>query len=155
MSKFFASEQGHIVNALAPVDINAGVNSDVWSMKNWSHASIIVTLGVTGGASTITLEECDDFTPSNSTAIAFNYAAETTAAGDTLGDLTECASTGFATSTNNGVYYVIEVDAEQLTAAYPNLRVCFSNPSAETFGSVQVVLSGGRFQGEANATAIA
>jgi hypothetical protein len=152
---FYLSNSGHVVNALAPVDINGGVNSDVWSMKDWDHASVVISLGVTGAASTVTLQECDNFTPSNSTAIAFDYYSETTAAGDTLSTKSTATTSGFATSTNDGVFYVVEIDSAELSDGYPNLRVCFSNPSASTFASVAVVLSGGRNACEASGTAIA
>lgn len=148
-------EDLHIVLATAPVDIDSGVSSDVWSMANHAHVSILVLLGVTGGATTITVEECDDFTPSNSTAIAFSYYAETTAGGDTLGARTAATTSGFAASTNDGVFYVIDVDASQLSDGRPNLRVVASDPSGATFGAIVAILSGSRYAQEQSATAIA
>lgn len=149
------AEECHIVNALPPVDINGGKYTDVWSMENHSHATIIVQMGVTGAASTITVEQCDDFTPTTSAAIAFSYYAETTAAGDTLGARTSATTAGFASSTNDNIFYVIEVDAAQLSAGYPCLRVAFSNPGVSTLANVCVILSGSRYAGDQNATAIA
>lgn len=150
------AEEMHVVQATAAVDINGGaVNSDVVSMANAGHASILVGLGVTGAATTITVEECDNFTPSNSTAIAFSYYKEETAGGDTLGVRTAATTAGFAASTNDGVFYVIEVDASQLTDGFPALRVVASDPSAATLLSVWFVLSGIGYPQEQNATAIA
>lgn len=151
------AEEAHVVLAGAPIDINsAGLDSDVWSMKGYGHCTIIVGLGVTGAATTITVEECDDFTPTNSTAIAFNYYAETTAAGDTLGALTAATSAGITGSTNDGVYYVIEIDASELTDGYPCLRCRLSDPSAATLATIVVVLSGARYaDGASPVTAIA
>ena len=150
------SEECHIVNAVAPIDINgAGASSDVFSMEGYSHASIIVTLGVTGAATTLTLEECDDFTPTNATAIAFNYYAEATAGGDTLGALTAATSAGIACGTTDGIIYVIEIDASELTDGYPCLQVELSDPSAATLASVVAILSGARYATESSLTAIA
>lgn len=149
------AEEGHLVQALAAVDINGGTNTDVWSMKNHAHCTIIIGLGVTGGATTVTVQECDDFTPSNSTAIAFSYYAEETAGGDTLGARTAATTAGFAASTNDGVFYVIEVDADDLSDGFPNLRVAFSNPGGITFASVFALLTGARYAQEQSATAIA
>ena len=88
-------EQCHVINAFAPLDINGAARvSDVWSMENYSHATIIVQLGVTGAATTITVEECDDFDPTNDTAIAFSYYMEVTAGGDTLSTRTAATTTG-------------------------------------------------------------
>lgn len=159
MSRFYTSEEGHIVNALAPVDINGGANSDVWSMANHSHATIIVSLGVTASGSEIpiTLEECDDFTPSNSTAIGFSYYSETTAGGDTLGARQTATTAGFTTSADepDGTFYVIEVDAQELSDGYENLRVVCADPGASVIGGITVILSGSRYAREQSATAIA
>lgn len=152
---FVLAEEGHVVLATAPIDITAGGTSDVWSMGDYAHASIIVSLGVTGAASTITVEECDNFTPSTHPAIAFSYYAETTAGGDTLGARTAATTSGFATSTNDGVFYVIEVDASQLSDGFPNMRLSFSAPSSTTLASITVILSGSRYAEEQSATAIA
>lgn len=157
--RFWAAEEGHIVNALAPVDVNGGKNSDVWSMANYNHATIIISLGVTASGSEIpiTVEECDDFTPSNSTAIGFAYYSETTAGGDTLGARQTATASGFTTSADepDNTFYVIEVDAAELSDGYPNLRVVCADPGASVIGAITVVLSGARYVGEASATAIA
>ena len=150
------AEDMHVVLATAPVDINGGATtSDVWSMANHAHASIIIMLGVTGATATVTIEECDNFTPSNTTAIAFASYSELTAAGDTLGARTAVTSAGFTSSANNGVFYVIEIDASQLTDGRPNLRVVIGDPSSATLYGVVVLLSGGRYPQPESATAIA
>lgn len=154
--RFQPAEEGHVVNIIAPIDINgAGASSDVFSMEGYSHATIILQLGVTGAASTVTLKECDNFTPTTATAIAFSYYSETTAAGDTLSGKTAATTAGFATSTNDGVMYVIEVDAADLTDGYPNLQLCLTDPSAATLASAVAVLSGARYAESTSGTAIA
>ena len=155
MSRFYIPNEGHLVNILAPVDINGGKSSDVFSMEGYSHVDIIIQLGVTHAASTVTVEECDDFTPTIDTAIAFSYYSETTAGGDTLSVKAAADTAGFATSANDGVFYVISIDASQLSDGYPCLIVKFSNPGGATFGSAVAVLSGARYGNEASATAIA
>lgn len=153
--KFYAAQEGHIINLINPIDINgAGASSDVFSMRGYDHVSIIIQLGVTGAASTVTLEECDDFTPTNSTAIAFTYYAEATAGGDTLGSATAATTAGFATGTGDGIFYVIEVDAAQLSEGYPCLQLEMSDPSAATVVSAVAILSGGP-AGDQTATRIA
>ena len=152
---FYIPNEGHVVNILAPVDINGGaVSSDVFSMENYAHVDIIIQLGVTGAASTVTVEECDDFTPTTDTPIAFSYYTETTAGGDTLSTKSTATTAGFATSTNDGVFYVISIDAAQLSDGYPCLQVEFSNPGVSTFASAVAVLSGARYGGATTVTAI-
>ena len=148
--------EGHFVLGVAPVDIDAGAQtSDAFSMENWSHATIIIALGVTGAASTVTVKENTAADGSGATAIAFNYYGEATAAGDTLGARTSASASGFATATTDGIFYVIELSAEELSDGYPWGTVHMSDPGAATFASINVVLSGGRYQEVEGATAIA
>lgn len=148
------AEDAHLVLATAPVDVNSGVSSDVWSMGKYSHASIVVCFGVTGGTAAITVEECDDFTPSNSTAIAFASYSEETAGGDTPATRAATSSAGLTSSANNGIFYQIEVDASQLSDGFPNMRVVYADPSGATFGAILVFLSGARYASFDSPTAI-
>jgi Flp pilus assembly protein TadG len=155
MKGFNVPEQGHVVNILPPLDINgAGFTSDYFDMGLYSHVDIILTLGVTGAASTITLEESDDNSGSSTSAIAFSYYQEETAAGDTLSDRQSATSSGFATSTNDNVTYVISVDAAELSDGYPYLVLKGTDPSASTLTSAVAVLSGSRYAQENTPTAI-
>lgn len=149
------AEQCHIVSALPPVDIGGGAKtSDYWSMKNYEHATIIVTLGVVTGAPTILLYESDDLDGSNKTAIGFDYYLEATTTGDTLADRATAASTGYTfTATTNSVFMVIEVDAAQLTDAYPCM--CVMTDAVTALCSMVVILSGAKYQKENTPTAIA
>jgi len=155
MKGFTIPEQGHVVNILPPIDINGGANSDVFSMENAAHVDIIIQFGVQAAATTVTVEECDDFTPSTSTAIAFDYYYEDAAGGDTLSIRTTATAAGFSSSTTNNLIKVISIDASQLTDGYPNLRVVFSDPSGSNIASACAVLSGFRYQQEQTPTAIA
>ena len=150
------AQEGHFVNALPPVDVNGGANSDVWSMRNHGHATIYISVGVSSGAvPTFTIEECDDFVPTNATAIAFSVFKEETASGDTLGAKVSATTSGVAMSTNNNIFYVVEIDARQLSDGYDNLRVVFSNPSAACLVSVTAILTGSRYANDQNETQIA
>lgn len=151
------AEQFHVVNIIPPVSITAAKLSDVWSMENYSHCSIIVTCGATDAdAGFITIEECDDFTPTNDTAIDFYYYAETTDAGDTLGARTlAVAATGIDVSANDNITYVIEIDAAQLSDGYPCLQLKWSIPGGATLISAVAILSGARYGGTESPTAIA
>ena len=151
------AEMMHVVNILPPQDVAAGVSSDVFSMKNYSHATIIVQAGSTNAdAGNVTIEECDNFTPSNDTAIDFSYYAETTAAGDTLGARTAAAAaSGIDVSANDNITYVIEIDAAQLSDGFPNLILKWSACGGATIASAVAILSGARYSGDQSTTAIA
>ena len=154
MSGINIAEQCHVVNATPPIDINAAAQtSDYWSMEKYSHASIICTFGVTGAASAITVEESDNLSGSNTTAITFDFYAEETAAGDTLTKGTSAAS--ITTSTEDSITYVIEIESAQLTDGYPCLCVKAADPSAATLYSCVAILSGARYADATTPTAIA
>jgi hypothetical protein len=150
------AEECHVINILSPQDVDGGVESDVFSMKNHGHATIIVTAGTTNSdAGNITIEECDNFTPSNSTAIAFSYYKEETDGGDTLSAKQSATTAGIDVSANDNTTHVIEIDAAELTDGYPNLRLCWSDPGGATYGSAVAILSGTRYAKSESATAIA
>lgn len=142
MSGFVLSEQGKPVAGIAPVDIGgAAKTSDYFSMENYSHASIIVYCGAITNAATITVEESDDNTGNDTTAIGFSYYQIT--AGVT-GDRTTVANTGFSTGTTDGSMFVIEIDAAELSDGYPYLVVKTTDAAANLI-TVVPVLSGARY----------
>jgi len=152
---FPIAEGGHVVNAMAPIDITGGVFSDVWSMAHYDHCTIIVAIGVSAAAFTkIIVNACDDFTPSTRVPIAYGLYGEETAAGDTLGAREEVAATGKTPAAADGIFYVIEIDADQLPDGSPNLEVSLTNGANSVIASVLAILSGSRY-GDRTATAIA
>jgi|TARA_R110000824_G_scaffold385263_1_gene579458 hypothetical protein len=156
MSFSIGEGQGHYVLAHAPVSINAGaVTSDAFKMENYSHASIIVSAGVTGAAATLTLKENTAADGTGATAIAFSYYAEATAGGDTLGARTAATASGVAMTTNNGHFTIIELDASELSDGSEWVTVHLSAPGAAMLVCIGVVLSGARYAEVESPTAIA
>jgi len=155
MSNFRVAERGHVVQAMAPQAINTGVNSDVFSLKNYAHASIIVAVGAVGTDITLTVEECDDFTPSNSTAIAFNYYVSDAANGDTIGAKTAATAAGITILATGGdnKFVIIEIEDQELTDGFPALRVVTSASAGTNLMAIAAVLSGQRFGTEPTAIA--
>lgn len=118
MSHQILTQNGHIVHGLAPVaDAFSGtVRSDVFNMKNYTGCTFLIYKGVGAtGTSTVTVNACDDTTPSNRTAIAFRYRANTSS--DTWGAVTAATTTGFATTAGSNHIYEIIVDASELAKA--------------------------------------
>lgn len=149
------AEHFHVVNIFPPLDINGSAReSDYFSTKNYAHVSIILTLGVTGGTSAITVYNSDDNIGNNEAAIAFAVYKEETAAGDTLGDRVAATSSGFTTSSNDGIMYVIEIDASSQTVDRPYLVLKLGDPSSATLASAVAILSGSRYAQAATPSAI-
>lgn len=146
------AETFHTAPFRFPVDLDSSQQSaqttDFYKFTD-GHCSILVILGVTGAAVTVTVNASSDNTGTGSTDIAFARYPQTTAGVD-VGPLTrtDTAATGFATSTNDNIFYWIEIDAAEMPEDKPWLGVTLSDPAAATFGSVIGFFSGMRYSGQ-------
>ena len=107
----------HLAKGIDPVaDAFADtVYSDVYSMRGQNLIQFIIIKGVgTTGTSTITVEGCDNVTPSTTAAIVFKYQAITTA--DTHGAEVAAPVAGFTTTAGSSQLYIVSVEAEKLAA---------------------------------------
>ena len=155
MSRKVLSQESHIVSMIFPVgSATATIDGNVVSMKDASHATIILTIGVQGGAASFTVVECDDFVPNNEAAIAYRLAKEETTIGDTLGALTAVASTGSVTAATDSITYVIEVDSEDLSEGYNNIQLKLAALDNTTYVSAVCILTGLCYQGDETRTQI-
>jgi len=156
MSRFVVAEEGHVVNVLPPIDISGGKDGDRFSMSKWSHASIIVQIGVSAAAFTkITVKKCTAATGGTATAIAHFIYAQETDAGDVLGVRTAVATAGTTPSANNNIFYVIELDHSELSDGYEWVEVNLTNGVNSVIASVVAILSGPRYGNEASPTVLA
>jgi hypothetical protein len=80
---------------------------------------------------------------------------EETAAGDTLGSATAVLAAGTTPSATDSIMYVIEVEAAELGDGYSTLELSLTNGVNSVIASAVAILSGERFTGDQNATAIA
>jgi hypothetical protein len=156
MQGFNIAEMGHVVNVLPPKDVSGGATGDRFKMTNYAHASILVTFGVTvAGSPTILVKECTAASGGTATAIAFNYYAETTAAGDTLGAKTAATSAGISASPNNSIMYLIELDARELSDGSEWVEASITDLSTSSnLASIVAILSGSRYAETQSPTAI-
>ncbi|MBS1803519.1 MAG: hypothetical protein JST28_09130 [Acidobacteria bacterium] len=160
---FRVAESGHVVNALPPVDITGGKTSQAIDMALAGHVSFILQLGVSAaapGAVTVQAGSATAAVGSNvtgATAIPFRvYKQETAgAANDVLDAGTDVTAAGFTPSANDGIFYVIEVDAEQLPAGKPYVQLALANTSNSVIASAVAILSGLRYAGLSNPTVTA
>lgn len=122
----------HVVPALAPVSTTAAVQTDVIGLKEYHAVKFLIPVGALAVNLTITIEECDDTTPSNSTAIAFSYKKTSAVGTDTIGALTASASTGLLLTgtTDNNKVVEIQIDGSDLSAGYPYVRAVLTPASA-------------------------
>ena len=152
------AEECHVINALPPVSANAGKTSDYWSMENYSHASIIVTLGAAVAVEQVLVYQSETDAGVGEDAITFKYYSETTASGDVLDRVAGLATAaGFATASAGtaNTMHVIEVDASELAEDHPFMCVKLTVAAADQLTAVIVILSGSRYAEESSVTALA
>lgn len=155
---FYIASEGHYVPLIMPHDQNGNAHaSSVIRMKDYNHADIFVSIGAsTRAAGVITLESCDDMTPTTHTELAFHYYVSTAvfaAASDDIwmAKTALTATTGIVpgavgpAAATTGVTYLISLDAEQLTAGHIGFRLSIADPGAASIGCAWAILSGSRY----------
>ena len=92
---------------------NGDPATDILSMAVYAEIIFIIvkSAGATGTA-TITIESCDDVTPTTATAVAFNRKAVTS--GNTQGVVTATAAAGFTTTAGIDQAYAMSIMRAQL-----------------------------------------
>lgn len=151
-------EEEHVVNALPAVNISGGKSSDIWSMRNFRTANIIVGIGVSAAAFTkILLFACDDFAGANPVAIPFKIYKCETAADDKFGVATDVTAAGYTPSANDNIMYGIFVDSQALASLGKEcMYVQLTNGTNSVIASILTILSGAGYAGSNNGlTAIA
>ncbi len=140
------AEIGHIVNILPPIDITGGKTGDVFTMEHYAHATIIIQIGVSSAAFTkIIVNECTSFAAAGATAIPFSVYKEETAAGDTLGARTAVLAAGLTPNAADTIFYVIELDAAELSADSQFVQLSLTNTTNSVIASALAILTGARF----------
>lgn len=152
-----SAEIGHFEVGIAPVaDFMDTVQStDIVNMKNHGRVRFIVFWGVgTTGTATLTVEACDDVTPSNSTAVPFRY--RRTAALGTPGAVTAATTSGFTTTAGSNQIYEVEVDAEDVASTgfgYVRLK-CTEVVNSPVLGGVLISMERPGWKGAATESSV-
>ena len=115
----------HVVPVLAPVDINdTATTTDVVGLKEYHAVKFLVSIGNLAANLTITVNKCDDNTPTNSTAIAFKYRKSAAVGTDTMGSWASEDTDGLdllAASDDDKMVEIL-VDGAELTAVSTSER---------------------------------
>jgi hypothetical protein len=155
MNRFYAAQDGHIVPLIFPRNITGGVTSPAFSLKNYSHASIVLVLGAQAAANTdIILNACTNASGAGATPIAFDLFAAETSNVDLLTVREAQTASGYAPSANADIFYVIEIDTQQLPQGYPYLQLEVTNGANANYASAVAILSGARYGGDQSPTVL-
>jgi hypothetical protein len=155
---FHIAEDGHYSPLIIPHDQNGAAHaSTVIRMRSYAHADIFVFIGAaTRAAGVITLESCDDMTPTTHTELAFNYYVSTAVFGSASDDIWKpvtklTATTGIVpgavgpAAATTGVTYLIPLDADMLVSGHIGFRLSIADPGAASIGCAWAILSGSRY----------
>ena len=153
-------ERYHVVGLASPVDTTTTtVSSDVVNMENYHAVTFLVYFGtITGDTVVVTVEECDDVTPSNSTPIIFKYRESgATGTSDAWGDITAATVAGFTAAADDDDHILmIGIDASELSAGYPMVRVVADPGSSASAVEIAILaILDPRYPQSAQVTAIA
>lgn len=118
----FTQKFGNIVNVLVPASRALNTASSVVNLKGFGACTFLVQKGAGAvGTATITVDACDNTTPSNTTAIAFRYRRMVAATNaNAWGALAAATASGFATTAAANDMYEISVDPSVVAAASVN-----------------------------------
>jgi hypothetical protein len=108
----------HYVKGIDPVAdaFDATQSTDIVSMRDHAFVNFVLFIGVGAtGTSTITVEACDNVTPTTTSAIPFHY--RQVLSGDTEGALTAATSAGFTTTAGSSKIIIVSVAAQALAAS--------------------------------------
>jgi len=151
------SETLKIVNGLSPSAdrFNTSPATDVVNAGLCDEVTFIVQhQGGTTGKATLTVEACDDVTPSNTAAVAFRYRRKTTGASDVWGAITAATTAGIDTVAGEDTAIEVSVKAAELPAGKPYVRLkCTEAVDDPVVGAVLIICSGLRYGG-ANAASV-
>jgi hypothetical protein len=156
-------EEHHIVRGWLPANINgSGATSDIVSLKNYNHVTIILDFAATDAAADvdIVVQACSDVAAAHTAAIAsltFRKSAATTS-DDSFSDpvtvtdskLDYVAAGDIVPDTDDNKIVVIDIDGPQVRGAdddyeYDCLRVVFPNPGQACTVGCLFILSEPRY----------
>ena len=152
----------HPVDLIKPQSASAALASTRFSMKMYSHASIVIRFGAAGGPTgAITVSVFTAFTGGSGVSIPFKYAIQNSASApfDVFNEWVQATSAGYTPSADAAdETIVIELEADELSAAgnggsYVELDIAAGSlgSSAQTLDAFGV-LSGGRFTADMSAS---
>ena len=131
--------------------------TDIISMKNHKTLTFMIHKGVSTSETddgVVTVEACDDTTPSNTSAIEFRY--QEIVSGDTPSEIKKATTSGFAMTPGSSQLYAIYVDASSLASLnyeYVRLKVT-EDTDDPVVASITAMLSDGKVEKEITDTAI-
>lgn len=137
---------------------NGDPSSDVISMANWKEATLIVAKNAgASGTAVVTVNACDDTTPSNTNAVPFRYRSSTTP--DTVGSWNEATASGTTITAGADQVWEFHISDEDLKdssgGVYEYVQfVLTEDVDSPVDGGAVVVLTSPRYAEDQNAPTV-
>ncbi len=149
-------ERLHFAKGIDPVaDAFTGTKrSDVYAMRDYESMLFALYMGVGAtGTSTITVNSCDDITPTTRTAIAFKSRDILTT--DVQGVITARAAAGYIPAAGSSKIVLVEVAAQDLVDgdAFVELTLVESVDSP-VLGGILAIMGEGRYKEDVSPTVL-
>lgn len=158
----------HVVQGIVPVAdaFAGGVSSDVVSLKDYNRVTWLIITGAiedSGVSNLVTVDACDDATPSNTTAMPFYHRSlEWSTSADSWGDLTLATASGYNLTDNHAVanaVHIVTVTGDMVNSAaagYESARLTIAETANKTItAAVLTILDEARYPQSTPLTAIA
>jgi hypothetical protein len=158
----------HVVQGLVPVAdaFTSGKSTDIVSLKDFNRVTwIIITSAIedSGISNVVTVDACDDTTPTNTTAMPFYHRSlQWSTTVDTWGALTLAAAAGYNLTSNNAVanaVHLVTVTGPMVESAAPGFefaRLTIAETANKTItATVLCILDEARYPQATPLTAIA
>jgi hypothetical protein len=133
---------------------NGTPTTDIVNMDGWTEALFIIEKSAGGtGTAVITVESCDDVTPTTATAVAFDYQSCTS--GNTWSSRAAATSSGFTTTAGANQAYKIWIRADELSGTDKFVRLKATESANDPVdGAIVTVLLGPKYPQDPPAAAI-
>jgi hypothetical protein len=153
--RFYLSQSGHTVMALAPVDVTGGKHSAAINFSKYSHLTAIIGIGISAAApGLITVEACTAQDGTGATAIPFDLFPSETAAGDVLAARQSVVAAGYQPPATDNIFYQIELDSAAMPSGFSYVRVSIANAANSVIAAIFFVLSGARYANDQSPTVL-
>lgn len=145
-------EQARVSNGLVAQDTNGGKTTNYFSLGNYAHLTLVLSLGNIAANSTLTVIQSKTLAGATTKVLAVDrYYRMTGLTNEVISEVTGIVGTVGMTAGMSSGLLVLEIDAQDLDVAggYNCVALNFSNPGNSNFIGVVGIGTGARYKGDA------
>lgn len=150
------AQEAHTVLVVPPGSISGGATGQIFSMKNAAKCNIALAWGALAAAQgTVQLFACTDINGTGAAAIAFDLFQQVVSGqgNDVLASRQAIPPAGYVPRDLPNALDLLHLQADQMPQGFPYLKLVLGNGATADYACAIAVLTGVRFQGDANQSA--